>query len=123
MNVGKYDAKNNETGIPGYYEDVDVDYLETDKDDDEVLEAAVLGYLPAVWYDDYAYIYDYTKTTTTGSKLDIYTSTARSSSSPLTSSLARMPSTARMLLAMSSGTRRITTICMTSAGTTAPSPP
>ena len=73
VNVGKYDAKNNETGIPGYYEDVDVDYLETDKDDDEVLEAAVLGYLPAVWYDDYAYIYDYTKTTTTGSKLDIYT--------------------------------------------------
>ena len=73
VNVGKYDAKNNETGIPGYYKDVDVDYLETDKDDDEVLEAAVLGYLPAVWYDDYAYIYDYTKTTTTGSKLDIYT--------------------------------------------------
>ena len=73
VNVGKYDAKNNETGIPGYYEGVDVDYLETDKDDDEVLEAAVLGYLPAVWYDDYAYIYDYTKTTTTGSKLDIYT--------------------------------------------------
>ena len=72
VNVGKYDAKNNETGIPGYYEGVDVDYLETDKDDDEVLEAAVLGYLPAVWYDDYAYIYDYTKTTTTGSKLDIY---------------------------------------------------
>ena len=62
-----------ETGIPGYYEGVDVDYLETDKDDNEVLEAAVLGYLPAVWYDDYAYIYDYTKTTTTGSKLDIYT--------------------------------------------------
>ena len=56
VNVGKYDAKNNETGIPGYYKDVDVDYLETDKDDDEVLEAAVLGYLPAVWYDDYAYI-------------------------------------------------------------------
>ena len=73
VNVGKYDAKNNETGIPGYYEGVDVDYLETDKDDSEVLEAAVLGYLPAVWYDDYAYIYDYTKTTTTGSKLDIYT--------------------------------------------------
>ena len=73
VNVGKYDAKNNETGIPGYYEGVDVDYLETDKDDNEVLEAAVLGYLPAVWYDDYAYIYDYTKTTTTGSKLDIYT--------------------------------------------------
>ena len=73
VNVGKYDAKNNETGIPGYYKGVDVDYLETDKDDDEVLEAAVLGYLPAVWYDDYAYIYDYTKTTTTGSKLDIYT--------------------------------------------------
>ena len=73
VNVGKYDAKNNETGIPGYYDGVDVDYLETDKDDDEVLEAAVLGYLPAVWYDDYAYIYDYTKTTTTGSKLDIYT--------------------------------------------------
>ena len=73
VNVGKYDAKNNETGIPGYYEGVDVDYLETDKDDEEVLEAAVLGYLPAVWYDDYAYIYDYTKTTTTGSKLDIYT--------------------------------------------------
>ena len=73
VNVGKYDAKNNETGIPGYYEGVDVDYLETDKDDKEVLEAAVLGYLPAVWYDDYAYIYDYTKTTTTGSKLDIYT--------------------------------------------------
>ena len=73
VNVGKYDAKNNETGIPGYYYGVDVDYLETDKDDDEVLEAAVLGYLPAVWYDDYAYIYDYTKTTTTGSKLDIYT--------------------------------------------------
>ena len=73
VNVGKYDAKNNETGIPGYYYGVDVDYLQTDKDDDEVLEAAVLGYLPAVWYDDYAYIYDYTKTTTTGSKLDIYT--------------------------------------------------
>ena len=73
VNVGKYDAKNNETGIPGYYYGVDVDYLEADKDDDEVLEAAVLGYLPAVWYDDYAYIYDYTKTTTTGSKLDIYT--------------------------------------------------
>ena len=73
VNVGKYDAKNNETGIPGYYEGVDVDYLETDKDDNEVLEAAVLGYLPAVWYDDYAYIYDYTKITTTGSKLDIYT--------------------------------------------------
>ena len=30
VNVGKYDAKNNETGIPGYYEGVDVDYLETD---------------------------------------------------------------------------------------------
>ena len=70
VNVGKYVKDTNDSGIPSYAVDTEVKYLERDG---EALEAAVFNGMTQAEYDDYAYIYDYSKTTTTGSKLDVYT--------------------------------------------------
>ena len=70
VNVGKYDKDTNEDGIPSYAAGTEVGYLDLDG---ELVKAAAFEGMTMADYDEYAYIYDYSKTTTTASKLDVYT--------------------------------------------------